>query len=512
MSGLALKPPAHLGACSRKGTRSLASRAETSSAKLTGSLRQRSSGLDPIEIIIILGTFVCVFALLVLVGTLCKVFNRPSTEAHPYYGGNGLYHPSAAGYGGGPGSPAAARAAAAGAGGPGSSTNLLSVEQKYNARASLLGAASPMGAGGSGSSPHLDDSFGDSSTNSVDDYFGMRKPSAAAGPSHAPHGRNASSNMGHSRGESSGIHLPGPSAARRHGGGASGHHPAMPSGAPSPDGGGFRPGQVVVPAGYGTAGPGGPAPQLRAAPRGPPPAMDARRRSKYARADGRRIDSVGPGVLRKSMFLTSDDAPTDAAAQRTSMYAGGSRVQRQQSGNSEGNTSGGLRRVDSVGRGDARRRSQAYPAGAGASARTPSMYGALANDRAMMRSAQADNFGAGRGGAARGDPLGAARNNEGYESMDSPSSVGPPGAALKAGPRMPKQYAQQPSSYASAGQEQYGPPQPPPQLSMPPPGVRVPRAMGPPSPGIAPGMRMPPMGGYAHQAPLAAGGGGRQIL
>ncbi|PWN40194.1 hypothetical protein IE81DRAFT_236229 [Ceraceosorus guamensis] len=477
--------------------------------------RKDSSGLKPSEVVTVLGTFAVVFLLLLAIGWMCKILNKPSKEAQPYYATSGLYQPSAAGYGARqPGSSAATKA----------QTNLAlpTPGQEYGARTSLLMAASPMGAGGQG--------YGSPGGSGREDYF-------SNGPSMANHGRNASSSArgGHARGESSGVRLPGPSAvARRPMGGASGQHPPLSNGSAPPDGGGFKPGQVFnhSASAYGMQGPGGPQHQMRAAPRGPPPASDQnRRRSRYARQGVGAIDSVGPGQIRKSMYMGNEgDDPTSPGRNRASK-----RISRYPSNLGEGG-GGSLRRVDSVGRGDHRRRSQAYNAN-----RSPSMYGNNGlNERATLRSAAADNFGAGRGPSS--DPLGADRSQ--YQASGMPQSApagfngftqGPPGATLQVGARRPSggNNGQQPNGYSngySNGYDGAGPRstnQPTSFLQTDPragprsPGLKggPPRPMGPPSPGTAPryqgqpGMPFastpsPGMGGGYGGNMISTGGGG----
>jgi hypothetical protein len=223
----------------------------------------------------------------------------------------------------------------------------------------LLAGATPMGRGGRHGEVG-DTSVGTPQSNhGGQDYFGK---------------------AGHSRGQSSGIKLPGATAASNRRGGPT--HPPIQGNSFGPDGSGYTPTKPVVspgPSGYASRpnGMGSEGMEINYQKGsalnvglGPPPASDSRRKSKYTRADGRKVDSVGPGVLRKSMYLGpgADDSVT-------------------------GTTQSNMRRVDSIGRGDHRRKSTYQGDGHN---RNASMYNNGMN-------AQSDNFGAGRGG----DPLGA---------------------------------------------------------------------------------------------------------
>jgi hypothetical protein len=110
----------------------------TSSAAVTFTpikkLREDTSGLTPIEVGITLALLLGVFILLIIVGELCKIFNKPKTKALPYVSGQKqkLFQPSAAGYG---------TRVAAGQSSP-------EGKNQYSSRAGLMAAASPMGRGG----------------------------------------------------------------------------------------------------------------------------------------------------------------------------------------------------------------------------------------------------------------------------------------------------------------------------------------------------------------------------
>lgn len=343
----------------------------------TGGDIRSSSGLTPAEVGVALAVLVGVFVSLLIVGMLCKLFNKPRKEAAPYIQ-NKLFQPSAAGYG--------SRAA----------MQQAQTAPNFGSRVSLLGNAGPMGF-----------SQGDNADTSM-----------ASNESHND------SLRGHTRGQSSGIELPGATAVSSRKGAAPGaRHPTY-SGLVGPDGSGFRPGQVInmenrasTYAGNASQ-PGFGAPQnvpAHARPAharvgmGPPPAADARRRSRYTRGASRRIDSMGPGQMRKSMYLGMDDDAMNSGNYRRSR-----RISRKFSDGphdigSNGASSGGLRRVDSVGKGDHRRRSvHRAPSNTYNANNTASMYAASANatpsDRAVLRSAQADNFGSGRGGGHGAGP------------------------------------------------------------------------------------------------------------
>lgn len=351
------RPPSHCRPlCSP--TRQVANTTQANNLPKSTSVRQQvnrqdTSGLTPLEVGLTLAILFGVFLVLLFVGGLCKVFNKPRKEARPYVTGQQkLYQPSAAGYG----------------------TRLTGLRPPeanlQGQRSSLLAGASPMGRGGM-SSDMRDTSMDTpvSSGSGGQDYFGKIG--------------------GHSRGQSTGINLPGATAASSRRGGSA--HPPVAGSSVGPDGSGFKPGQVFnynalgsSPSGYASRPNNLNPPRMVGGPRGtgppnvglgPPPASDARRRSRYTRADSRRIDSVGPGVIRKSMFL----APGDEYAQE---------------GGAPRTSSSNMRRVDSVGRGDHRRKST-YNGTVSRQSRSASFYNTA--------DAQEDNFGAGRGG----DPLGA---------------------------------------------------------------------------------------------------------
>ncbi|GAC97574.1 alkaline phosphatase [Pseudozyma hubeiensis SY62] len=378
--------------------------AATSSASTTAGAHQsnviartQTSSLQAPVVAIMLGGFIGVFLLFVLVGITCKYANRPRSDARPQAHAKAMFQPSAAGYG----STA------------GYSTAAPSMHDVSNPNVGLLDSVQPMGRGGR--YEEADDSLGSSNgmlggngAHGQNGGFGMI-PSNSAGSFNGDDSRRFAPSRanGHARGASSGIELPGPAASAAFRRNVSGSHPpvqphpdesydspqsghALASGSIMPDGSGFTPGQIfdhnainggapkVSPemhehrSSYLGAPPGvlprrnssaRDQPQQRAYLRGPPPSSSKNRRSRYhqnqASTDSSamrrsRIDSVGPGTYRKSMFLQEGEASTD--------FTGGSQMRRTTSNNNNG---GGapkpLRRVESIGKGDARRASRYTP-------------------------------------------------------------------------------------------------------------------------------------------------------
>lgn len=378
-----------------------------------------TSGISPITVVALIGGFLAAFAFLCLIGLLLRYTNRPSTSGGIGVGySGGLYQPSASGY---KSARAAAIAAADGSaplqGGPrpgfmnGNESNM-----------NLLDGASPMGYGGN-------------------DY----PPTSVPGPG----GRIPGT---HGRAPSSGLGFPGPPAAARRGFGGQQSHPNQ-SGGPSsssssagPDGGGFRPGQVVGggggggysgrpngPGGLGappSAGPGAVQANHLRYPRGPPPASDATRRSRYSRAGGpgvnqadrrSRIDSVGPGTYRKSMYLPPDGTsppslPTTYNSNATQGYPPSAR-----NGSGNSNVSNGLRRVESIGKGSMARGNSINRGGNGAMNNAPV-------DQKMLLGARNDNFGGGNGnGGGRRSPNSQPQQqqqNRGFQQQSQPQMNG----------------------------------------------------------------------------------------
>ncbi|KDN47723.1 hypothetical protein K437DRAFT_91039 [Tilletiaria anomala UBC 951] len=327
-----------------------------------------TSSISAITILSILGGFIFVFLTCIAISRILAITNRPSREAFPYQAasGKGMYQPSA--------------------NMPSRLTATSGQSRIASASAGLLAGAAPMGGR-------------DSTVGSVDTLpYGQ-----------APHldfaGRGV---LQHTRGASSGLGFPGPPTAARRGPGAQGgqQHPPLGGGsgsgapAPAPDGSGFQPGAVYTGASV--------APRLRSPlHNGPPPASDGRRQSRYNRIGGglngglgvhtagaqqqqqqplrdphnrmsmadrrSRIQSVGAGVYRKSMYM---DDPQAAGA--------------------SGST--GIRRVESISRGNSLRYRDSTPgvletpgsevgvgAGRRLSARGPqSLYGANAGSRLVV--------------------------------------------------------------------------------------------------------------------------------
>ena len=284
-----------------------------------------------------------------LIGLICKLANRPRSEARHDVYAKGMFQPSAAGYG--------SRRA------PATADNSM---EGTSASANLLDSASPMGSGGR-----------------------YTDPDVSAGGSSDSH-----TSRTHVRGKSSGVNFPGPPAAFRRGGGGQQHpqlgqqtfHMDSAMAGPSfsdaaPDGSGFQPGQVFN---YGalnggaprmpTGAPNGYAPRqgsLRptSMARGPPPALSRSRSGRYAQgADPSRrsrIDSVGPGTYRKSLYLPEDGGRKSIFLTEESTAAYLSINEPVQRKPSNGRNAGGLRRVDSIGKGDPRRVSNYNGSGGG---------------------------------------------------------------------------------------------------------------------------------------------------
>lgn len=313
------------------------------------------------------------------------------------------------------------------------SRSLRDARRPYSSRQSLLGGASPMARVPSNPDGSFTIDYGNGSTpdlhsvSSRHQYFDA--PNAGRGPS-AAHHRHASSGVG----------LPGPATAFRRGPG--GQHPPLspapgPSfsdALPSPDGGGFRPGQIFQhPAGsYSSAA--GPSRSTKPVGversnskvlRGPPPARNnSKRRSRYSRSP--RVESLGPGQIRASKYMDDanweDEGPeVTNYSRRKSRYsmAGGGQSRRSQYGGGGGG-GGGAQMIPS-------------------SSTRQSIYGQESED--IMRRAAAEGFGSlspdagpvvSRGQQQQGmDPLGAQRR--------SPAG---PGSSMDGGQRRPMQQQQ----------------------------------------------------------------------
>lgn len=395
-------------------TRSATHAAATATATKIPIEAKQTSSLAPLVVIIILGGFIGIFILFVLIGITCKFANRPRTDRRPQLQPKAMYQPSAAGYG----------TAAASYGGAYRGNE--SMHDLSSPNAGLLDSAQPMGRGGR--FEEADSSLGSSNEiaianghagNGANGGFGMIPSNSGGSLSRDESHRFGPFRGGHARGSSSGIELPASAASATFRRNVSGSHPPIHSngddsydsphsGSILPDGSGFTPGQIFdhnainggAPKSSAEmrenrssylAGPpndlllprGSPAqhnPQARPYPRGPPPATSNNRRSRYAQAQlssstdmaatrRSRIDSVGPGTYRKSMFLPAEahDAMPDGE------YSGGSQMRRTTSNNTQNGAARGanLRRVESIGKGDPRRSSR-YHANNRAS-RIPSM-------------------------------------------------------------------------------------------------------------------------------------------
>ncbi|SNX87294.1 uncharacterized protein MEPE_06004 [Melanopsichium pennsylvanicum] len=363
--------------------------------------RAQTSSLKAPTVAILLGVFIGVFILFVLIGITCKFANRPSNDSRPQHYAKTMYQPSAAGYG----------SKTAGQGG-GSYRPNDSMHDVSNLKAGLLDSAQPMGRGGR--YEEADDSLGSSNgigngntPHAPNGGFGMISSNSASSFSGSDSHRFGPSRGGHARGASSGVELPGPAASATFRRNVSGSHPpihspndesydspnsanGLVSASIMPDGSGFRPGQIFDHAtgapkasaemrdhgnSYFGAPPAGLLPrggslvqhnsQQRPYARGPPPASSKNRRSRYgqgalsssadtAASRRSRIDSIGPGTYRKSMFL-----PPDQEAMPKDGFVGGSQVRRTTTDQSD--VSAKLRRVESIGKGDPRRSSRYNP-------------------------------------------------------------------------------------------------------------------------------------------------------
>jgi hypothetical protein len=388
-------------------TQSLASgatKAGSADPKKTSYIAEQTSSLEAPVVAIILGGFLGTFLLFVLIGITCKFVNRPRADPRPQNHPKAMFQPSAAGYG--------SAAAALGANYRGNE----SMHDVSNPKAGLLDSAQPMGRGGR--YEEADSSLGSSNgygngTPGPNGGFGMIPSNSAGSFSGDDSHRFGAPRNGHARGASSGIELPGPAASAAFRRNVSGSHPPLhatgddsydaphsanaliPASSVMPDGSGFTPGQIFDHNAINGGAPQGPSemrearnsylagppagvlprraslaqhnPQQRSFARGPPPATSKNRRSRYgqphlgssndtAASRRSRIDSIGPGTYRKSMFLQQDQD-----AMPGSEYAGGSNMRRTTSNNTDRAGAGAprqLRRVDSVGKGDARRTSR----------------------------------------------------------------------------------------------------------------------------------------------------------
>lgn len=393
---------------------SLTHAAATATASHHAIEREQTSSLAAPVVAIILGGLVGIFLLFVLIGITCKFANRPRTASRPQMQSKAMYQPSAAGYG----------SAAATATHGGAYRANESIHDVSSPNAGLLDSAQPMGRGGR--FQEADSSMGSSNgignlhaANGVNGAFGMIPSTSASSFSGDESHRFGPSRGRHARGASSGIELPASAASATFRRNVSGSHPPIHSngddsydsphsGSILPDGSGFTPGQIFDHNAINGGAPnasaemrenrnsylGGPPagllprhgslaqhnPQQRPYARGPPPATSKNRRSRYghnqlssstdtAPARHSRIDSIGPGTYRKSMFLPADGHD----AMPNGELVGGSQMRRTTSNQTQNGGAKGahLRRVESIGKGDPRRSSR-YHAGNRAS-RIPSM-------------------------------------------------------------------------------------------------------------------------------------------
>lgn len=473
----------------------------------------QTSGLTLFEVAIILGGLAGLFVLAVFIGLILKFANRPKTEArHPQYTPKGMYQPSAAGYG-----TATPR--------PEDSFHDIS-----SAKAGLLDSAVPMGHGGIYEDADSSMSSGGYHP-SADD---ARRPLA----------------RGHTRGASTGIDISAPSAAFRRN--ASGQHP--PIGANhafdgpqystrggyasdrAPDGSGFVPGQPInqsavfgspprnapqgiIHARQASLNPNG---QPRPSNRGPPPSTTRTRPGRYANASQdstatngtrrSRIDSIGPGTYRKSMYLNENNSAVD---QNSAPH-----VRRTPSGRDGAPVN--LRRVDSVGKGDPRRTSRYQPGARGG--RLPSMMDLDGNGAMPTRTPPRNAF-APAGDQMKGEAgwggndLGSA---PGYVDQNGRSARGPLGPLTPNGADNPS-YAPgfpvrnpAPMNVPNAGRMAYGGPQQQQRQPYPQPGPRpgypVMASGGYGAQNGSPNRGMYPPSSRPMQTVPGVGGAGRPIL
>ncbi|PWN47610.1 hypothetical protein IE53DRAFT_241233 [Violaceomyces palustris] len=481
---------------------------------------RNDSGIDLWVALTLVGGLFGLFLLLVLVSGICKLTNKPRSEAKHNFQSRPMYQPSAAGY----------QAS--------SLRNYPERDTPEHSSANLLDSASPMGMGG-----RYED--GDVSGSQDDDRSHQSHPSKIPGT--------------HSRGLSSGVNLPGPPAAVRRG--AGGQHPQLgsyadeydtsrPGQGPStaPDGSGFQPGQVFdynavggpIAAMYARQGPpggggssstgggnvypprsssngtgaGGPHwhRNNKSISRGPPPATNGNRQSRYARNNANmvdpatrrsRIDSVGPGTYRKSMFMNDDEPQT--------LYGHKSK---------QPSNHGGLRRVESIGKGDARRASNYHHNG---SSRTtpavPNGHGGLTvvDTRELLLSARAEGFGGGKGSGGGGTtPMKDRKDGGGGRSPSPAGMMGPlgPSGMVSAAAALPSPTR---SNYVSATSS----PIPSPYMDQNGSSFAPRNAAGQGGGGMKSGFGLlggggggpPSSSGYAYPGALSVGGrDGRQIL
>lgn len=436
--------------------------------------RTQTSSLEAPVVAIMLGGFIGVFLLFVLIGVTCKFVNRPRTDSRRQAPTKAMYQPSAAGYG------------TAAAGAPnGVFRGNESMHDVSSPNAGLLTSAQPMGRGGR--YEEADDSLSSNGMGSthpapgVNGGYGMMLSNSASSFSGDESQRFGAPRRGHARGASSGIELPGPTASATFRRNVSGSHPPVHSNGDdsfdsphlgngyssasiNPDGSGFTPGQVFDHNAYN----GGPSkssgdmhdhrsshfgappsgvlprrtslaqanPQQRPYLRGPPPASSNNRRSRYHQSQTSgdqaamrrsRIDSVGPGTYRKSMFLPQEGSVD---------YQSGSQMRRTTSSNNN-NGPKPLRRVESIGKGDPRRTSR-YTHGSRANVPSTMMPEELNIPPAMGSGGYRDGL-----PASRGDAMLSAGGRSGWDGSSSNGSASPLGPLGPNDPMLTMQQQQQ---------------------------------------------------------------------
>lgn len=448
------------------------------------------SGISAMAVIVLIGSLVVLWLVTVMIGVMCKYFNKPRSALHDgAYANGGLYRPSAAAYG--------ARST--------SDAKTEDPKKTFGSKASLLDMAQPMGRAASPGipdSPDVSMSVG---------HFEMPLTQHAGRMAYQQH---------HQRSSSSSIGMPGPPAASRRAGAAGQQHPHLAGGGSgAPDGSYYQPGQLYSapqqhgpqagqvfaypPGPSGPRGPqqgyGGPgvARSNSKAMRGPPPARsNSARKSRYAKPA--RVESLGPGEIRRYM----DEAGVD---ENVSIQDAGAPNYSRRSMTGRRGGFGTSARISSYG---------------GKHPRSPSIYGAA--ELTALKSAQAEGFGGGSDPRAnrpkgpqpgRVDPLGAAQQRQAGPGLGGPR---PLNGQMRAGGGAPppSRYGQAPgpilqSRPPPAAQYQ----QRPPQGSGGAPGMGLRYPTGPQSQ-----MQPRPQQQYAQQQQyrqpqLAQGGGGmRQIL
>ncbi|PWN20657.1 hypothetical protein BCV69DRAFT_195214 [Microstroma glucosiphilum] len=404
------------------------------------------SGISAMAVIVLIGSLIVLWLVTVMIGVMCKYFNKPRSALHDgAYANGGLYRPSAAAYG--------ARST------PEAKTE--DPKKSYGSKASLLDMAQPMGRAASPGAPDSPD------VSMSGGHFEMPLTQHAGRIAYQQH---------HQRSSSSSIGLPGPPAASRRAGAAGQQHPQMAGGGSgAPDGSYYQPGQLYSApqqSGFqggqtfayppGPSGPRGPqqgysgpgvARSNSKAMRGPPPARsNSARKSRYAKPA--RVESLGPGEIRRYL----DEAGVD---ENVAIQDAGAPNYSRRSMTGRRNVFAPSARMSSYG--------AKHP-------RSPSIYGAA--ELNALKSAQAEGFGGGsdpRGNGRSGvqpgrvDPLGAAHQRpQAGPGLAGPrplngqmraGGVGPPpstygqapGPILQSRPPPAAQYQQRPSQGSAGG-------------------------------------------------------------